>query len=125
MPSIRRGFAPGKRGDDAGAARAKGGSMVSRNGSANAMPAPCRKWRRESGRRVAIKGAAGGFGFIRERAGGGGSLRLEELALHDLVDERADAIAARGGALEDAIERRAVGESHRCAGRENDQLAGE
>src|SRR5262245_41037223 len=58
MPNMRRGLAPGASGDDAVAARAKGGSIASRNGSDSRMPDPRRKWRRDMARRVVMKGAS-------------------------------------------------------------------
>jgi hypothetical protein len=54
MPNIRRGLAPGASGDEAVAARAKTGSIESRNGSDSAMPAPWRNRRREIGWRVVM-----------------------------------------------------------------------
>ena len=47
MPNIRRGFAPGRSGDDAVAARVHGGSIVSSSGNDSATPAPWRKRRRD------------------------------------------------------------------------------
>jgi hypothetical protein len=40
MPNILRGFAPGRSGDAAVAARANGGNMASSNGNDSATPAP-------------------------------------------------------------------------------------
>src|SRR5688572_23053593 len=57
MPNIRRGVALGESGDSDCAARAKGAVMESRNGSDRAMPAPCRKRRREIDRREEMDGA--------------------------------------------------------------------
>ena len=60
IANIRRGFAAGARGDPARAARAMRGSIELSSGKASTMPAPRRKLRRESGWRVAPKGAGGG-----------------------------------------------------------------
>src|SRR5688500_11411478 len=61
MPNIRRGFAFGASGEEDSAARANAGSIDSRNGSESRMPVPWRKRRREMARRVAMKGADGGW----------------------------------------------------------------
>src|SRR5688500_8596452 len=57
MASIRRGAAPGARGDDDSAARVNGAIIVSRNGSDRAMPVPRRNRRREIAWRVEANGA--------------------------------------------------------------------
>jgi hypothetical protein len=61
---MRRGLEVGARGEEDVAARANPGNIESRNGNARAMPAPCRKRRREIGRRVEMKGPDEGVGVI-------------------------------------------------------------
>lgn len=79
MPSIRRGFAAGASGDEGCAARAKDGSIDSRNGSESAMPVPRRNCRRESGRRVETYGAAGQGDDNRSMAGTGSRFGDKEM----------------------------------------------
>ena len=63
MASIRRGFASGPVGDGPpDAALAKAGRIASSSGSASTMPAPRRKRRRESARRVEMNGPTAGVG---------------------------------------------------------------
>src|SRR4051794_14069527 len=103
MASIRRGGAPRRPGSTRPlAAGANAGVMASSQGSASATPAPRRNVRRASGRFCAKYGPA--IGTLRGR-----SFRQEQLALHDLVYQRPDAVPGAGGAVQDALDGRPVG----------------
>src|SRR5688500_1866623 len=99
---MRRGDAPAVRGAVAGAAaRARPGSIESRNGSAIAVPVPVRKWRRDTGRRAVKYGprhtSRRGEEFIaaRPRDAVGDSLVQKQVTLDQRVDQAADAVITR------------------------------
>ena len=109
MPNIRRGVALGESGDSDCAALAKGAVMESRNGNDRAMPAPCRKRRREIDRREEMNGAppvGPENGFM------GGLLRLEQITLYNSMHEGAQPKLPSAGKLDDIFDLLAVGESH-------------
>src|SRR4051794_321662 len=93
MPTKRRG------GSGAATAAPSRGIILSRKGSASVAPAALRKKRRESGARRLMCGA-----FMAEL------FMVEEFTLHDLGEQRAQAMVFRGGLLHDALHRGAVGE---------------
>src|SRR5689334_9591677 len=73
MPTMRRGTAPGARGEEDFEAAAKAGVMESRRGSARATPAPRRNVRRPSARPVTTRDTDMIFllclGIYRDRPG--------------------------------------------------------
>src|SRR5947209_6449035 len=104
MQNIRRGTGP--------AARANGASIDSRNGSANATPAPRRNLRREIGRRLDANGAAN-VGQVCEVIIGSPLFVPEQLALHDGVNQAPHAVSACLYRVEDLFDLGPVGEPYR------------
>src|SRR5688572_4005077 len=106
MASMRRGTR-GNRGSGC-AARARAGTIASRNGNESATPAPRRTWRR---------GRARPKGVLM------GSLSLEERTCKDTVQQGPHAVVAGPGRVEDALDLGAIGEADGGARGVDDELA--
>src|SRR5258708_30419809 len=122
IPAPRRNF----RRDSAGRVEKKGafiGCSLYRSSIDGAPPISLEKIRPLPARAARRPGLGAAYECKARRAVEGISLLVsEQFALHHFVDEAADTVVAGTGAFQDFLDRFAVREADRCAGRINRQL---
>jgi hypothetical protein len=118
MANIRRGGRA-----DAGCSAPENGIIIeSRNGRDSAAPAPARKRRREMASRDETKGAESNRFEEVFMIDGLGSFHLEQITLHNFMDERPQAVLTGLRPPQNFFDLIAVGEAHRRPRRINRQL---